>query len=418
MGILKVKMLGGFSMTYGTIPISLNRTGSAKSVRLLQMLLLSGENGIAKNELMDSLYGWSGENDSSDRNRNLNNLIYRLKKQLVAAGMPQDEYVVIRDGRCYWSSRLELELDAEQFCNRIRQAQRAEGEEQIRLYQQANECYFGELLPGNATDMWFHNRSVSYKELYLESIRVLEKEYRKKNDYKDRLALYQRAAALYPFENWQTEMIQCYLEMYRYEDALEVYNETMELYARELGSPPTDEMQRCFEQIELKDRNHNHSIRSAKEWRTVDKVFMGREVDIAKAIFGQDSRQGAYYCTYPGFIDYCRMIVRRTERYEFKAILMFLTLTQYEGKAAYGEHVLGQQMEILKRAIRSSLRSGDAFTRYGNRHYILMLTHIRKEDRSGVFSRIEAAFNRVPESRGELWYYVSMTQDLEQGIMD
>ena len=77
--MLKVQMLGRFSMTYGDVPVSLNKTGSAKSIRLIQMLLLSGSVGIAKAELMDSLYGWNGSNEGGNRNRNLNNLIYRLK---------------------------------------------------------------------------------------------------------------------------------------------------------------------------------------------------------------------------------------------------------------------------------------------------------------------------------------------------
>lgn len=46
--MLKVQMLGRFSMTYGDVPVSLNKTGSAKSIRLIQMLLLSGGVGIAK----------------------------------------------------------------------------------------------------------------------------------------------------------------------------------------------------------------------------------------------------------------------------------------------------------------------------------------------------------------------------------
>lgn len=46
--ILRVQMLGKFTMRYGEDHILFHKTGNAKSVRLLQMLLLSGEQGIAK----------------------------------------------------------------------------------------------------------------------------------------------------------------------------------------------------------------------------------------------------------------------------------------------------------------------------------------------------------------------------------
>ena len=116
--------------------------------------------------------------------------------------------------------------------------------------------YTGELLPANLSDVWFYHKSNYFKELYLETIREPEQEYLKERNYKNRLLLYSRAAAIYPFENWQTSLIRCNLEMYRYKEALDIYNDTMELYAREMGSPPMEEMQKCFEELQLTDENH------------------------------------------------------------------------------------------------------------------------------------------------------------------
>ena len=412
--MLKVQMLGRFSMTYGDVPVSLNKTGSAKSIRLIQMLLLSGSVGIAKAELMDSLYGWNGSNEGGNRNRNLNNLIYRLKGQLMAAGLPDDDYVVSRDGMCFWTSSIPVELDTERFQSLVYRARQCSGAEQTQLYQMANECYFGELLPINATDTWFYEKSIYFKELYQETISELENAFRSQSDYKNLLALYTRAVSIYPFDNWQIKLIRCNLEMYRYDEARSIYNRTMEMYARELGNPPTEELQKCFEQLDFDDK-----VSKGKRKPVTDRLFAGRENDVARAIFEQDTSSGAYYCTYPSFIDYCRLVVRFMKRNNFDSVIMFFTLTQKERKTGNGqnEDVLGQQMEILKTAIQSSLRSGDAFTRYGNRHYILMLTHINKKDCSSVFSRIEYAYNRMSGGIGEIWYHASMTQELELEIL-
>ena len=165
--VLRVQMFGGFSMHYGDEIITMNKAGSSKSVRLLQMLLLSLESGIAKNELMDNLYGWNEKTDTANSNRNLNNLIYRLKGQLIACGLPEDEYVALNEGMCSFKSSICLELDTQQFEALIRQAGEKSGAERISLYTRANEMYCGELLPGNQTDMWFFNKSNYFKELFV-----------------------------------------------------------------------------------------------------------------------------------------------------------------------------------------------------------------------------------------------------------
>lgn len=415
---LHVQMLGKFAMYYGDSPVSLNKMSSAKSVRLLQTLLLSNGSGIAKSELIDSLYGWSEQSDTGNRNKNLNNLFYRLRGQLAASGLPEEEYIVIRDGICYWNNKIPVELDAEIFRNTIIQAEKSEGQERIRLYQKANACYHGELLPMNQSDMWFYEKSIYYKELYIRTIQVLEQAYRESGNYKDLTDLYIRAAVIYPFDNWQTELIRCYLETYRYEEAMNVYNETMELYAREMGNPPVDEMRSCFEMLELQDKNHGQEIRSRNSRQTLKQDFLCKEGNVLKAIFGDTKEQGAYYCTYPSFVDYCRLVLRAGERYEVRAVLLFLTLTRYEKKGVSNSDSLTAQMEILKKAISRSLRRADAYTRYGNRHYILMLTNIDKESCGMVFRRIEVNFKNASGSRGELWYHAAMLQDLKDSTAD
>ena len=412
--ILRVQMLGKFTMRYGEDHILFHKTGNAKSVRLLQMLLLSGEQGIAKSEIMDFLYGWSEGTDAGNRNKNLNNLCYRLKGQLAASGLPEEEYVVIQDGVCRGKSSFKIELDAAYFETLVHKAEGSRGRERAALFLQANQSYYGELLPMNQSDMWFYEKSESFKRLYIETIRELEQAFKSNHDYQNLLKLYTRASAIYPFENWQTEQIRCCLEMYRYEEAINIYNRTMELYAREMGNPPMEEMQKCFEDLELFERKHKRSVQA---WHITSQYYM--EVGgggIIGTIFEKGNITGAYYCTYPSFVDYCRLLLRARERHDLKPVLMFLTLGQ-QGKRR-GQDNRIYQMELLKDAIGSSLRKGDAYTRYGSRHYILLLTKINKESCSIIFQRIESAYNKVPGSRGELWYHVTMTQELEKTMLE
>lgn len=412
--VLQIQMFGGFSMHYGSEVIVMKKVENSKSVRLLQMLLLSSKSGIAKNELMENLYGWDEKVTISNRNRNLNNLIYRLKGQLASCGLPGDEYVEIRDGICYFKSSVPLELDTQRFENLIEEADRSEGEKYIELLAKANEMYCGELLPANLFDMWFFQKSKYYKEMYVRTILELEQEYLRKKDYKNRLILYTRAASIYPFEDWQIRLIHCNLEMYRYEEALDVYKQTIELYVKEMGTPPIEEMQECFEKLEWMDDDCQMNSADLNRWKSMDKVFLGRKSNIRKTIY--EEVEGAYYCTYPSFVDYCRLVVRVKERNKFHAALMFLTLSQGGNGNSQKQIDLQEQMQLLKKVIGASLRKGDAYTRYGKRHFILMLVETKEESCSAIFQRIEKAYAQK-SGKGELWYYVDMTQELSESVI-
>ena len=407
--VLRIQMLGGFAMYYGEDAVVLKKIGSSKSIRLFQMLLLSLPGGISKSEIMDNLYGWNEKADMANRNKNLNNLIYRLKGQLTAVGLPKKEYVEVREGMCYFNDSISLELDTQEFEETLRQAKDEKGAKRTSLLWKANELYRGELIPANLSDMWFFQKSKYYKKLYIWATQELENQLQKNWDYKNRLQLYARAASIYPFENWQLKLMRCNLEMYRYDEALEIYHDTVELYAREMGSAPTDEMQECFESLELMDENHQRDVNDADSWRNMDKVFRGKREDIQKAIFTEKDVQGAYYCTYPSFVDYCRIVVRAKERNDFPAVLMFLTLSQKKNTQRPMD--LQEQMQLLKGVIGDSLRIGDAFTRYGNRHFILMMVKTRMEFCGTIFRRIEGVYSQRA-GKGELWYYADMTQEL------
>lgn len=407
--IFEVQMFGGFSMRYGNETVVMNKAGSSKSLRLLQMLLLSMPEGLSKSEIMDNLYGWNEKTDTANRNKNLNNLIYRLKGQLAAGGLPEEDYVEIQEGICRFKSGIPLKMDVLEFENTIELAKKENGSKRSSLLWKANEIYCGELLPANLSEMWFFQKSRYFKELYIWSVGELERELQKNKDYKNRLLLYARAAAIYPFENWQLRQMRCNLELYRYDEALNIYNETMELYAREMdGTAPAEEMQECFEELKLMDENHRRNTDDAESWRNMDRVFRGKRDDIMRALLAEDNIKRAYYCTYPSFVDYCHLVVRAKERNRFSAVLMFLTLSQ---KRAQKSMDLPEQMELLKEVLGGCLRVGDAYTRYGNRHFILMLVNTEMEYCGTIFRRVETAYTKRA-GKGDLWYYADMTQEL------
>ncbi len=93
---------------------------------------------------------------------------------------------------------------------------------------------------------------------------------------------------------------------------------------------------------------------------------------------------------------------------------MFLTLSRRE-KDVQKQIDLQSQMQLLKTVIGRLLRIEDAFTRYGNRHFILMLVKADEESCSAIFRRIEEAYLKNA-GKGELRYYADMTRQLDESV--
>ena len=51
--VLKVRLFGGFSASYGEIPVSFGRNTTTKAMKLLQILLYHGDTGISRDKLLD-----------------------------------------------------------------------------------------------------------------------------------------------------------------------------------------------------------------------------------------------------------------------------------------------------------------------------------------------------------------------------
>ena len=80
--VLKVRLFGGFSASYGEIPVSFGRNTTTKAMKLLQILLYHGDTGISRDKLLDELYG---REELADAANNLRVTAHRLKKIIVDA---------------------------------------------------------------------------------------------------------------------------------------------------------------------------------------------------------------------------------------------------------------------------------------------------------------------------------------------
>ena len=309
--ILKVRMLGGFTLEYKGKELVLDRNNVSKTTQLFQLLLLhTQDGGISKAALIDALYGRS---DVENKNGSLNNTIFRLRKQLTAAGLPESSYININGGMCTWDPDIETSVDVCDFKQTIESAR--------------------------------HEKSQKTK------------------------------MEIYPFYDWQIWEIDSLIGMSRYKDGLDVYKRTTKLMFDELGLSPSAGM---LERFKLMGERTSQAA--------------GAIEDIKYRLREKESIEGAYYCTYPSFVDVYHVFGRMMERTGMSVFLMLCTLnfinieTDDENQKYYSE--------LLRESIQKAVRKGDFYTRYNIQQYLVMLIGITQENCTLVSKRINKEFNK------------------------
>lgn len=99
--------------------------------------------------------------------------VFRLRKMLIEAGLPEYEYIVKEKGVFYWRSPMKVDLDVARFMELVR-----EGEEEVdetrkmNLWEKAcSRLYKAEPLPMQSGEDWVIMNSVRYKDKYSKILR-------------------------------------------------------------------------------------------------------------------------------------------------------------------------------------------------------------------------------------------------------
>lgn len=163
--------------------------------------------------------------------------------------------------------------------------------------------------------------------------------------------------------------------MSRYKDGLDVYKRTTKLMFDELGLSPSAGM---LERFKLMGERTSQAA--------------GAIEDIKYRLREKESIEGAYYCTYPSFVDVYHVFGRMMERTGMSVFLMLCTLdfinieTDNENQKYYSE--------LLRESIQKAVRKGDFYTRYNIQQYLVMLIGITQENCTLVSKRINKEFNK------------------------
>lgn len=377
--VLQVQMLGVFSVKYGDKPLSLGRNTATKAMKLLQILLYRLDIGIAREELIECLYG---REEISDASNNLRVTVHRLKKLLIDAGLPEYDYIAIKKGIYKWESPMEVSVDALDMMGLMEKANHESDEEKrIELMKEACHMYVGEFLTNMSGEEWVIIEALRYKNLYSDILRQVCEWKISQGEYESALKLCSPACEMYPFDEWQSVKIDCYLGMQRYKEALQEYEETAKMLTEELGVSPTPKMMEQFKVMSSRITNRPQEIN-----------------EIQGELQEDTWETGAFFCTIPGFRDAYRVIRRCMERNGQSVFLLVCSLVDHMGRPMESSAKLEQMSDQLFLAIKNSLRRCDSFTKYNASQYLVMLMGTNEENCQIVTDRILKTFTKEHKS--------------------
>jgi DNA-binding SARP family transcriptional activator/GGDEF domain-containing protein len=340
-----------------------------------------------------------GREEIADASNNLRVTVHRLKKLLVTAGLPEYDYIVIKKGIYRWNSPMPVVIDSEVFLEKIHQAEEeAEEAKKIKILKEACRNYGGEFLPSLSGEDWVLIASLRYKNLYAEAMQYVLDYLMKCEEYEEALQFCAPACEMYPFDEWQTVRIECYIAMNRYKEAMKEYDDTAKMFFEELGIKPSERMMQLFESMSGSMRNKPQAI-----------------LEIKSKLKEDTEESGAYYCNFPSFRDNFRLIRRIIERSGQSVFLMQCDITDGKGLPMEPGEKLDTMSQELYDAIKHCLRRGDSFTQYSPSQFLLLLIGTNRENCKIIFDRIEKYYTREHHSWGKyLEYYAISIADVEE----
>lgn len=382
-------MLGCFSLEYDGKELVLDRNKVSKTTQLFQLILLhSQDGGISKVALIEALYGRS---DVENKNGSLNNTIFRLRKQLAAAGLPESSYIRINGGMCTWDPDIKVSVDVCEFKQTIEAARREKTKKnKMEIYTKAWKLYIGEFLPDMMGEDWAAVENIACRDMYFECVEELCHYLKTEEKFEELHSIAHRAAEIYPLYDWQVWEIDSLIGMSRYKEGLEVYKRTTKLMFEELGLSPSGGM---LERFKLMGERTSQAA--------------GAIEDIRYRLREKESIEGAYYCTYPSFVDIYHVFGRMMERTGMSVFLMLCTLDFANIDA--DDESQKYYSNVLHESIQNAVRKGDFYTRYNIRQYLVMLIGISQENCTIVSKRINKEFNKrlTRRKNAAIDYYVA-----------
>lgn len=388
MSVLKINMLGEFSLTYNENVLNEQSKRSKKMWTLLQYFIAFHDREISQTELINLLWP---KGESENPNSALKTQLHRLRMMLSELQLPEGQEIIVNSMGTYaFNNALDAYIDFNEFETLFKKSSvpNISDKEKLQYYLRAIEIYKGDFLHKSSSKSWIAPINAYYHSLYLRMVkRAVEILYTFKK-YADVIDICRKAITIDSFdENVHYYLIRALVDSGDRQGAKAHYMYVMDLYYNQQGMNPSQELISLYEE----------TVRTNKDY-VMDISRIKSELN------EKEAAAGAFYCEYEFFKHVYQLEVRDAERNDKQIHICLITVTDKDENVP-NPKALNKTMEKLISSIRFSLRSSDVFARYSASQFIVMLPMTSNEISEMVMQRISKRFKRDnPKSQAMIMY--------------
>jgi DNA-binding SARP family transcriptional activator len=229
--VVRVRMLGGFSVGIGSRTIGQNEWRLRRAAALIKLLALAPNHRLHREQIMDLLWPHLGRRAASN---NLRRTLHVTRRVLHPA--ESSRYLASEEGWLALCPRGMLWVDVEAFEEAAATA-RSEGEP--AAYRAALELYAGELLPADRYEEWAEDRRQELRRLDLALLVELADIYEERGEYGAAIEALTTVTAGEPSrEEAHAALMRLYALSGNQAEALRQHEHLEEALSKELGTEP------------------------------------------------------------------------------------------------------------------------------------------------------------------------------------
>jgi DNA-binding SARP family transcriptional activator len=242
---VRIRMLGGFSVSVGSRTTAQNGWRSKKAAALVKLLALAPGHRMHREQVMEFLWSDLGTAPTSN---NLRQVLYGARRVLDPASGSPGRYLSLKDEVLVLCPDGQLWVDADGFEAAATSARRSRDP---AAYRAAIDLYAGELLPEDRYEKWAEGRRNELRQLYLALTVELASLYEERGEYERGIEPLQRAITEEPtLEEAHASLMRLYTLSGRPEHALAQFHRWNEL-GQQLLPFPLRRLELCDPQVVL-----------------------------------------------------------------------------------------------------------------------------------------------------------------------
>lgn len=185
----------------------------------------------------------------------------------------------------------------------------------------------------------------------------------------------------------------------KYDEARDLYADTVERYFEERGLRPSDSLMQSLESLG-NQVVHSYEILDDIQLKLVEQ----REEK-------KQDPDGAFLCSYPTFRGIYQHLARMLERSGQSIYLMSCTIIDSKGNPMKESPALDELAQRLQDTLVVTLRKSDVVNRYGRGQFLVLLINTTREDCDIVQKRIDKEFLTSRQRTGIRYHVNGMFMD-------